>query len=242
MSKICTGCKKEKPISEFHKKTVTRKGVKVMVPQPRCKECCLIIQREYRKKNAIAVKARAIIYRQKTKEHHSKVKKEWLKNNREKRNAYIRQYKKEKRLSDPRYKIYENTRKRIWKCMKNKSESSKSILGCTLDFYKEWLEYTFYDNMTWDNYGTEWHIDHVTPIKSFDEKTGVEYEKAFRWYNTRAMLVEDNLLKHDNIDEDIVIKHYEQLLEFNKIKEKQNMNGQSATKLPTKGEEGSTTR
>lgn len=62
--------------------------------------------------------------------------------NREKRREYIKKYKAEKRLKDPSFRINENHRKRVWKCLNKKSNSSKELLGCDIDLYFKWITYT----------------------------------------------------------------------------------------------------
>jgi hypothetical protein len=210
-------CKESKPYSEYHNKTVIRKGIKKLVPKSRCKECDKICQQNYRKKNKDKLAKRDAEYYQKNKEYKRTVQREYIKNNRDKRNAYIRKYKKQRRLIDPNYKIYENSRKRIWKSLKNKSNSSRELIGCSINFYRMWLEFTFNNQMSWSNYGVIWHIDHVIPIDFFDLTKSDECKKAFNWINTRAMLIPENLKKKNKIDRNIIIDHNEQLLEFNKI-------------------------
>lgn len=50
-------------------------------------------------------------------------------------------------------RIKHNIRSRIRNSVKNKSDSSKDLLGCEIDFYIKFIEYQFDENMNWDNYG-----------------------------------------------------------------------------------------
>ena len=76
--------------------------------------------------------------------------------------------------------------------MKNnyKSTSSINLLGCYLDFYKRYLEKQFKPDMTWENYGTYWEVDHIIPLS----KGG-----TIRWDNSRPYLISDNRKKYNKI-------------------------------------------
>ena len=58
--------------------------------------------------------------------------------------------------------------KSIFSKNNSKFSSSYSLLGCDLDKYKKYLEQQFKHDMTWDNYGILWEIDHIKPCASFD--------------------------------------------------------------------------
>ena len=127
--------------------------------------------------------------------------------NRKKRNEYIRNYKAKKRLNDKSFVLYENLRKRIWKCLKNKSNSSKDILGCDIEHYLNWINHTMSEHMSWENYGTYWNIDHLIPISTFDLSNPNEVKKAFNWKNTWAMIASENFSKKNKIIDEDTAKH-----------------------------------
>ncbi len=126
-----------------------------------CKNCQTLVQKERRKKqqeeNPELFHQRWNDSYQKRKERERELEKIRLSKpeNREKRNEYVRNYKAKKRIEDPTFKIFENHRKRIWKCLNKKSNSSKELLGCNIDFYYKWISFTMTvdENMNWDNYG-----------------------------------------------------------------------------------------
>jgi hypothetical protein len=41
------------------------------------------------------------------------------------------------------------------------------LIGCDVDFLKDYISKMFTEGMTWENYG-EWHLDHIRPCSSFD--------------------------------------------------------------------------
>tara|TARA_R110000868_G_C10469003_1_gene728139 strand:+ start:226 stop:468 length:243 start_codon:yes stop_codon:yes gene_type:complete len=70
-------------------------------------------------------------------------------------------------------------------------------LGCNLREFKEHIESTFSEGMTFGNYGlrkTDWQIDHKIPIK-YGNPTFEETIQRLHYTNTRACWVVDNAAK-----------------------------------------------
>lgn len=104
-------------------------------------------------------------------------------------------YVKRRRDTDMSYRIAGNLRGRIHQAVKKRSESSKDLLGCSIDFFMRHLESQFSPEMSWANYGRYWEIDHVKPCASFD-LTYLEQRKAcFHWSNTQPLTKADNCSK-----------------------------------------------
>ena len=53
--------------------------------------------------------------------------------------------------------------------------------------------------MTWNNYGTYWHIDHVKPCSSFNLIEINEQHKCFIWKNTQPLEKSENIVKSNKI-------------------------------------------
>ena len=164
-SKVCSICKVEKTISEYCKITKKTKNGNSIGHKGSCKSCLLTKQQEYRKKNKEKLTKRDAEYYLKNKEHIDKRNSNYVENNRDKRNNYIRKYKKKLKEENPSYKIYDNCRKRVWKVLKNKTNKTNELLGCTKMFYQMWITFTFNNNMTWENYGKLWDIEVKENIK-----------------------------------------------------------------------------
>ena len=100
--------------------------------------------------------------------------------------------------TNPQFKIIHNTRVRINKALKHnyKKSSSKELLGCDLDFYKQYLENQFKKDMSWENYGVLWDIDHIKPCASFDLSLEEEQKKCFHYSNTQPLYKIDNQRKN----------------------------------------------
>lgn len=238
----CTKCKEIKNVEMFGKNRSSKSGYKY-----RCRECETETQRLRRNKEKEAdpekYHQKWADYYAKTKEKNKESKRIYMSKpeNKEKRNEYIRKYKAEKRINDKCYVLYENLRKRIWNSINKKNNSSKELLGCEIEHYFNWISYTMSEEMTWDNYGSFWNIDHLIPIKNFNLENCEEAKKAFNWKNTWAMKATDNFSKNKKIIKTQIIEH--NILLKNFINENSNLlNRQSASKLPSKGEEGSETR
>jgi len=236
----CTVCKVIKSVDMFGKNKKSSSGYKY-----RCRSCETETQRKRRIKareeNPEKVKKKWDEYYERKKEKMSESSKKYLSipENKKKRNEYIRKYKAEKRLSDKSFVLHENCRKRIWKCVKNKSNSSKELLGCDINFYLKWISYTMTEDMTWDNYGTFWNIDHLIPIKTFDLSNSDDVKKAFNWKNTWAMKSNENFSKKNNIIQEQIIKHNKILINFMEI---DNIELVISSQASIKVDEGSETR
>ena len=67
---------------------------------------------------------------------------------------------------------------------------------------------------TWDNWGSDFHIDHVYPIAKHDLSKREEQFKAFNWKNTRPMCKKENTSKGAKIIPKEVFQHKVVVLAF----------------------------
>lgn len=77
-------------------------------------------------------------------------------------------------------------------------EGNKSILeymDCSLEEVKQHLESLFTKEMSWDNHGTVWDIDHIRPLCSFDLTKESEIKLATCKNNLQPLTKKANLLK-----------------------------------------------
>ena len=114
---------------------------------------------------------------------------------------------------EPISKIIRNVRSRILSAIKNKSKHTISYLGCNCSDYLKWLLKNE-NSYTFENYGKEWHIDHVIPISKFDITNEEQQLLAFNWRNTMPLSVEENLKKNNKIIKSQIEQHYKNLLEY----------------------------
>ena len=104
-------------------------------------------------------------------------KKELYLKNKEKIKEYHRNYLKNKKATDPLFKLKILLRSRILECfrVKNYTKRNKTIniLGCSFEDFKQYIEMQWQPWMNWDNHGLYngelnygWDLDHIIPISS----------------------------------------------------------------------------
>lgn len=185
--KICAKCKQEKILNESKKYRKDHKKEKAKT------------NKQYRLNNLDKIKKYKILNRDKIK----KQRKEYYEKNKEKELKRNNEYYKKRKKSDINYRILTNIRTRIAKILScqrtGKTESTKELLGCDGDFLKEWIKSQFDKNMSWDNYGSYWHIDHILPCSKFDLSNSEEREICFHYTNMRPLEKEENNRKKAKI-------------------------------------------
>ena len=122
--------------------------------------------------------------------------KEYYKANKES----VNNYKTRRYNSDPNYKLTVSLRNRIYKAVAyqcgEKSARTVDLLGCSVKELRMWLESQFQQGMSWDNYGSKWHIDHYFPCASFDLTKAKEQGLCFHWTNLQPLWATENLRKN----------------------------------------------
>jgi len=110
-----------------------------------------------------------------------------------------RTYRLHKLATDPVFKLRTIARKRIWTCFRYKGHKKKlrthELLGCTVAFFRNYIESLFSEGMTWDNHG-DWHIDHIQPCCTFDLRLIAEQKKCFHYTNCQPLWRDAHLKKH----------------------------------------------
>lgn len=185
--KKCTKCKIKKDLSEFYKRRTSKDGFLA-----HCKSC----EKQYCKSRKDKIKKSNNIYYSKNKSKIISKNKEWVNSNKDKIKEYFRERSKEKRKTDPLFKMKNNLRNRTWYAFKNKgySKNIKTIetLGADWIIVKEHIERQFTKDMSWENQG-KWQIDHIIPLSSAN--TEDELKNLFHYTNLQPLWAEDNLKK-----------------------------------------------
>jgi hypothetical protein len=116
---------------------------------------------------------------------------------------------------DPNEKFKRYVRTRIYNCLRNKNKTKHSIeyLGCTSQEYFSWM-LTYDPIYNLDNYGSEWHIDHVIPLSTFNLNNVEEQLIAFNWRNTMPLSAKNNMSKNNRINKMQVNTHFIKLLQY----------------------------
>lgn len=126
--------------------------------------------------------------------------------------AYIRKWHRENKewsksyyhtvlKKDINWRIRNNLRGSLRKALngQNKTCSVLKYLGCSIEFFKGYIEAKFKGEMKWSNYGTLWHIDHITPCKAFDLANEKDRKACFVYMNLQPLLVSENCSKQDRL-------------------------------------------
>lgn len=197
---ICNDCHQEKLKKEF--------GYNRKV----CNECSKRQNREYRRSEWGKEKSR--IWNENNNERMTELQSHWYQNNKEKRNKEYN----ERYHSDPLFKFKCLCKRRIQVAFKNKNlqKSNKTIkyLNCDISFLIEWFKLCFDSNMTLENHGIYWHMDHVIPVNTFDLTNEEDVLLCFSWFNLSPLNGSENMSKHDSIVLKQISIHIQKLKEF----------------------------
>ena len=231
-NKTCTSCNNLKPVSEFYR---DRTAIRIISYRSKCKECSKLYQSKrtkndthplLTKKCSICDTDKPIQEYYKSYRHtdgyfkwcaicHEKKVRTADKNNprnRIKRTPeYMIEYNKKRKLDINyalRYQIKGNLHTYLRRNIKaSKNNSVLKYMGCSILFLKAWFEYNFDENMTWDNRGLYWHIDHITPCASFDLSNQEQIYKCYNWTNLRPLERSENISKSDGIYKAIISEY-----------------------------------
>jgi hypothetical protein len=79
----------------------------------------------------------------------------------------------------------------------SKTDSTMNHIGCNIQYLREWFEYNFTAEMTWDNYASYWSIDHIIPVRKFDLTNDTEKLQCWNWTNLMPVTIHYNSSKKD---------------------------------------------
>lgn len=207
--KYCPFCKVLKYRTEYHKNKARHDGLDSL-----CKLCT----KEKRKKLLSTPEGKrnhnecGKKWREENKEKYQEIHKRYreknkdkLKEKRKERREYNREYLKKLR-QDPVKRMRYNVSRQVNHAIKRSGNSKKGesvfmYLPYTLQQLKEHLESQFDCNMNWDNYGSYWHIDHITPHSSFSykEMTDKDFQLCWALSNLRPLEAIENIKKSNKI-------------------------------------------
>jgi len=136
--------------------------------------------------------------------------KQWIKNNREKVRLNFRQWKIKKRRIDLKLNINEKIRRAISISLKENKNGRhwENLVNYTLNDLIKRLEITMPKGYNWQDYlNGDLQIDHIIPIRAFEFKTpeDEEFKECWSLYNLRLLSSDENRLKHDTIDNPILL-------------------------------------
>lgn len=121
--------------------------------------------------------------------------------NKPKDRAREAEYRRIRRETDLSFRIRTNLSTRISMAVargSKKAASSASLLGCTINFLRQWLEARFAPGMSWGNYG-QWHIDHIIPCAEFDLRKKSQQLRCFHYSNLQPLWRRENISKNAKV-------------------------------------------
>lgn len=224
--KSCSICKDVMNTDLFSLNTNSKSGFKSY-----CKSCASIKNKEYRERCPDVAKA----YRENNKEILAIKKSEYYEDNKDlikeqikvwqienpekvkiskkkhfdKNKEYYRmknyEWEKNKRATDPEYRLIRNLRSLIGQSFSRalsgklkRSKKSIDLLGCDFEFFSSYIESQLKEGMTFENYG-EWELDHIKPMSS--AKNLIEAEELNHYTNFQPLWKYENRTKSAKIEE-----------------------------------------
>lgn len=147
--------------------------------------------------------------------------KKWKFENRDKVKIYMKKYHKNRYATNINYKLaclLRGNANRIIKKGCKKNCKTLKMLGCSVQFVRDWLKSQFDEHMTWKNHGSYWHMDHFFPVACFDLTKPEEQNKCFHWSNLQPLEGRANLRKGCKIPLDEEIEnHLYKIESYNKL-------------------------
>lgn len=181
--KTCCKCKRELDFDSFYKDSKKKDGLR-----PNCKQCQNAAVSEYSlinkkmiltKQKEYYVKNRTVILAKK-------------KVNNQQRSKTALKYYHEVRKNSFMYRLNASISTAIYKSLKELKggKSWEKLTGYTLEDLIEKLKPLLKPGMSFDNYGTVWHIDHIKPKSKCSS-----FEEAWNIDNLQPLFAEENLRK-----------------------------------------------
>jgi len=145
-----------------------------------------------------------VVYRKQYRKNNIEKQKQYRQINKVKLKKYHNEYMKERKKNDPVFKLRGNCSKLIYYALKG-AKSRKSILQYlpySIEELKQHLEGQFDGKMTWENYGSYWHMDHIIP-QSFLPFTSMEddnFKKCWALNNLQPLEKIANIKKGNKLN------------------------------------------
>jgi hypothetical protein len=108
---------------------------------------------------------------------------------------------------DHPYRLKKIVRSRVYNAIKRQIRGVKpriqyrttEMIGCSMEYFRRHIELQFKPGMTWENHGSEWHIDHIIPLANFDFTDESQIRTATHYTNMQPLWAGENLAKGDKI-------------------------------------------
>jgi hypothetical protein len=165
--------------------------------------------REYKKRyyveNSEAIKRKSKTWHEANPEKCAENAKRWVEENYEKRLEIGSNYNRKFR-STPKGNLSSTISKRMNESLRKGMKSGRhweTLVNFTVDELKLHLEKQFTEEMSWENYGSYWHIDHKLPVVYFNFETPDDPEFRVCWAldNLQPLEAIKNMSKGGKVDQ-----------------------------------------
>jgi len=214
----CYSCHQIKPMSEFGNDKRLKSGVRTQ-----CRECAREARKRYYAKPEIKEKRyqNHKVWRLVNADRRNEYSKQWRANNPEKarlteqkrtekrketkpwlkdeRREWAREYRKKRYAERPWLYLDDAFSKGINRALKQKKNgrSWESLVPYTAKELIIHIEKQFTKKMTWNNYGSYWHVDHIIPVAAFhfEKPEDLDFQRCWALKNLRPMEAKANQRK-----------------------------------------------
>ena len=152
-SKTCSRCNVEKSLDDFYGDKTRKDGLDY-----NCKDCHRISDRKSRNKHLKKRREYNKIYDSNPINYQRRLKND-------------QKYRRKKRKTDPIWRMGQIIKQYLHRALNSKKRGrSEELVGYNKKMLTEHIERLWEDWMSWDNYGTEWEIDHIIPVQYYLDK------------------------------------------------------------------------
>ena len=103
-----------------------------------------------------------------------------------------------KRRQNPKYRLSQSVAQRMRDGLRgNKTDSFADVVGYSINELADHLKGLFDIGMTWNNYGSYWHVDHIIPVSVFSYETPSDrdFQRCWSLENLRPLEAKENISK-----------------------------------------------
>lgn len=181
--KQCTSCKQIKELSAFSSHKGKKDGL-----SSNCAACNVERNRKWRNAN-----------REKTRKQCREYVARWRAKNPDKSREIIKRQR-DKRYRHPAARLNRAISSRISRLLHRQKETFgywQELTGYSLDQLKAHLEKQFDSKMTWENYGSYWHVDHKIPVTAFnfEHAEDIDFKRCWALKNLQPLEAKRNISK-----------------------------------------------
>lgn len=198
MMKHCPRCHSSKPATPefYHRNRARHDGLAAQ-----CKECFSAIDSKRYAANPLKKKVLSHSWYSSNKQRKAAVGKLWSEKNIDRKREIVRNCLARRRKIDPTFRLGEAVAIQVRRHAQRVG-SWRGIVGYSLETLCAHLEARFTPDMTWENYGSFWQIDHIRPVSDFDLPR--EIIECWELRNLRPLPAVENMAKGSKVIPELI--------------------------------------